>query len=84
MLRVGDEIEGGRRINEWLPIESKHRVARIKAREWWKQRADLPLPHSVAHALRLTNFLRAPVEISLARDGDFARVAAARFGDPAP
>ena len=39
LLRVGYEIEGGRWINEWLPIESKHRVARIKACQWWKQQA---------------------------------------------
>lgn len=79
-LRASYLIPGNRWLSEWVPIESEHQFARIKAQQWWRKRAPgCRVPGTVAQALRIAHQLRVPTEIATTHDGSFLEVTGARF-----
>jgi DNA repair protein RadD len=51
-MRVDYEIAPGEFQSEWVCLEHRGK-ARQKARQWWKERSDLPVPETVEEAVSL-------------------------------
>jgi len=66
------------RHSEWICFEHPG-YARQKAEAWWQLRSSMPVPNTVAEALRATHGLAMPTAILVRPRGAFAEIVNHRF-----
>lgn len=77
-LRVDYWSAWKRVASEFVCLEHEG-YARMKARQWWQQRGEMPPPDTIDEALARTGELREPSPIAVQMEGKYPRVVSCRF-----
>lgn len=79
-----DYLCGMARYSDWLCFEHTGGARDVAHKKWDELRGEMPAPAAVDEALERADELMRPSEIMIARDGQFWRIVAKRFGSPPP